>query len=810
MPGTAGRAAWVVGIGPAAMGMSLSSSNLHSGRITAITGTRTGEPRLPPRTRFAFFWIALISVLLTVTALALNHQYRAEVGWVAHTYDVRLAIREAVVSVWGADRNLRNFALTGEESYLRGMQTDAANAHGFLRQLRELVADNPAQLEKFARLRPLVEAILSGEQQTLNEWKRSGLRAALNPSEIGGTEHLMTQARSIADDMMQEEAQLLLARTRREGEINLATELVFACATLFTLGLLIWTARLLRENATRRDQAEQELQQKVYEIEGLNQGLEQRVGERTAQLQKSNQELARSNEANRLLASVVESSEDAIVARSLEGMIESWNAGAERLYGYHAQEIIGRNIHILLPPGRAAEEVGIMDRLCAGHPVEHYETVRLRKDGTPVDVWLTISPIRDESGKIVGASHISRDITDQKASAEAIRQAQKLESLGVLAGGIAHDFNNLLVGILGNASLAADSIPADSPARRNIQDVITAGERAAALTRQMLAYSGRGRFVIDRIDLSAYVRETVPLLEAAIPRTVKLRLELQDHLPAIEADATQIQQLVMNLVINGAEAIPDGKPGTVTVRTRLEHVSEEPASIQAMPRAHAFKPGPYVLLEVSDTGTGMDPDIQSKIFDPFFTTKFTGRGLGLAAALGIVRGHCGFIQVSSSSGVGTLFLVGIPALTAGVDGEMTAQEGRDLSGTGTVLVIDDETIVRRMAQQALEHFGYHVLLAEEGARGLEVLRRKADSIDCVLLDLTMPVMSGEETLARLKTLRPGVPVILSSGFSQAEAVRRFAGKGLADFIQKPYKAADLAEKVKDAISAAETARHLRT
>ena len=785
------------------------SSYFHSGQVSGQNPGRRGT-HLPPRTGFAFLWIALIPVLLTVAAVALNRQFRSEVGWVRHTYDVRTAIRETVISASGADRNLRNYALTGEEQYLRATQTDAAHARDYLRELQSLIADNPAQQRNLARLQPVVEAALTDQQSTLEQWETGGLRAALNPAEVGRTERLMKQIREISDDMMRAEAQLLLARTRKESQTNTETEVVFTCATLMTVGLLVWTGRLLRENAGRRDQAERELQQKVREIEGLNQGLERRVSERTAQLQKSNQKLARSNEANRLLASVVESSDDAIVARSVEGVIESWNAGAERLYGYRPEEIIGHNIRELLPPGCTEEEADILERLRQGQSVEHFETVRLRKGGAPVDVSLTISPIRDDSGRIVGTSHISRDITEQKTHAEAMRQAQKLESLGVLAGGIAHDFNNLLVGIIGNASLAAESMPDYSPARRNIEDVIAAGERAAGLTRQMLAYSGKGRFVIDRIDLSAYVRETVPLLEAAIPRTVALRLELADHLPAIEADAAQIQQLVMNLVINGAEAIPDGKPGTVTVRTRLEHLDAESAGTQAIAQTQEFKPGPYVLLEVRDTGVGMDAAIQSKIFDPFFTTKFTGRGLGLAAVLGIVRGHGGFIEVSSAPGQGTAFRVRLPALAAGMGRPAKARETtRDLSGAGTVLVIDDEEIVRNLARQTLEHYGYRVLLAEEGARGVEALGREADSIDCVVLDLTMPVMSGEEALPRLKALRPEVPVILSSGFSEAEAVRRFAGKGLAAFIQKPYRAADLAVKVKDAMAAAGTSADLR-
>jgi len=520
-------------------------------------------------------------------------------------------------------------------------------------------------------------------------------------------------------------------------------------------------------------------------------------------------ELKRVEEARLQLAAIVESSDDAIIATTLECAITSWNSGAEKIYGYTAVEMIGRPISILAPPGHEQEVLGLGGRLRRGEVVEHYETKRQRKDGTIIDVSVTDSPIKNRAGEMIGASLVARDITERKRLDEQFRQAQKLESLGVLAGGIAHDFNNLLVGILGNASLGLDQIQPDSPARTSIQAVVEASERAAALTRQMLAYSGRGQFVLDRIDLSTHVRKTVPLIRAATSRMVELRLDLAADLPAIEADTAQVQQLVMNLVINGAEAMPDGKPGTVTISTRRQPVDENYVRAQTGAGLGALKPGVYVLLEVEDTGSGMDDATQARIFEPFFTTKFTGRGLGLSAVLGIVRGHCGSIQVSSSAGHGSVFRVLFPALAASFDGTpQQHEETPDLSGLGAILVIDDEEIVRKMAKRVLERYGYCVLLAEDGERGLEVFRRNEGRIQCVVLDMTMPVMSGEATLPWLKSLRADIPVILSSGFSEAEAAPRFQGKGLAGFIQKPYKASALAEKVKDIISHASVPRPL--
>ncbi len=507
------------------------------------------------------------------------------------------------------------------------------------------------------------------------------------------------------------------------------------------------------------------------------------------------------------LEAIVESSDAAIIGKSLEGIVQSWNGGAERLFGYRAEEIVGHPLSELIPPERLPEEPDILEEIRSGARIIHFETARRRKDGSIVEVAATVSPIRDKSGKTIGISHVMRDITEQKAQAEHLRQMQKLESLGILAGGIAHDFNNLLTGILGNAGLALDGLPPDSAARNAVECVIAASERAAHLTNQMLAYSGKGRFVLERLDLSAQIREMAPLIQAAIPRTVGLGLDLTEGLPAVEADPAQIQQLVMNIVINGAEAIAEGQPGTVTVATRLQDVDGQYPRRRTGSEAVEPGPGRYILLEVRDSGCGMDEETRARIFDPFFTTKFTGRGLGLAAVLGIVRGHGGWIEVSSTPGEGTVFYVLLPAVARAAEpSREKRQETADLRGSGVILVIDDEETVRRIAKLTLERYGYTVLLAENGECGLEVFRREAGRIRCVLLDLMMPVMSGEEALDRMRELEGGIPVILSSGFNEVETLRRFEGKGLAGFLQKPYKTTALLEKVKAAMGRTAGAR----
>lgn len=388
------------------------------------------------------------------------------------------------------------------------------------------------------------------------------------------------------------------------------------------------------------------------------------------------------------------------------------------------------------------------------------------------------------------------DLRERKALEQRLQEKQKLESIGLLAGGIAHDFNNLLVGVLGNASLAADLLPAGSPAHSLISDVVSASERAAHLTRELLAYSGKGRFVLEPVDLSATARDVTSLVRSSIPSRVTLRLDLAPGLPPVEADPAQIQQLLMNLVINGAEAIGEN-PGLLTVCTAVEEVG----SGSRDPRLANLEAGSYVSIRVTDTGCGMDGATQAKIFDPFFTTKFTGRGLGLAAVSGIVRGHRGAIRVTSAPGQGSTFDVLLP-VGQGLPRPVgpRAPDRTDLRGAGVVLVVDDEEIVRRTASAALKRQGYEVLLAASGPAAIEILSQRPRDISVVLLDLSMPGMDGQETLRRLKPISPGIRVLISSGYNEAECLRQFGNEQISGFVQKPYTSTTLAEKVKSALA----------
>jgi len=493
-------------------------------------------------------------------------------------------------------------------------------------------------------------------------------------------------------------------------------------------------------------------------------------------------------------AQLLDLAHEAILSIDGDKRIRFWNRGAEQMYGYSRLEARGAVVHELLQT-QFPEPLANIERKASERGHWEGELVHARKDGSRLVVASRWAARLGAVGETLGWLEINGDITERRRIEEQLRHTQKLESLGVLAGGVAHDFNNLLTGILGNASLALDRVPEHNPNHVLLEEVMRAAERAADLTRQLLAYAGKGRFVMRNIDLPGLVKELSGLVQTSIPKTVQLRLQLEP-VPAIYSDPGQMQQIVMNLVINAAEAIgPEG--GTVLVRTGAQAVDQQYLETLSS-SAELLQPGNYVMLEVHDTGCGMSEETLKKIFDPFFTTKFAGRGLGLSAVLGIVRAHSGALKVYSQPGRGTTFKLLFPISKEAAAAE-PAGEVRDLAGSGTVLVVDDEEVVRRTASHALERYGYRTLLAGDGHEAIEIYQREP-GISLVLLDLTMPVMSGEEALRGLQTINPGVRVLLTSGYNEVEAVQRFAGKGLAGFIQKPYTAAALAERVKEVMA----------
>ncbi len=393
-----------------------------------------------------------------------------------------------------------------------------------------------------------------------------------------------------------------------------------------------------------------------------------------------------------------------------------------------------------------------------------------------------LDPVINEDGGLRGAVCTVADITERKKFDERLQHAQKLESIGVLAGGIAHDFNNLLTGILGNASLLLDELVPDSTSFEMAQEIVKASESAADLTRQLLAYAGKGRFVMQHLNLSDQVSGNRTLLKRLTPHNIDLQFQLAENLPALEADATQLQQIVMNLVINAAESFGERGRGTVKVTTAAEEIEAGHPEIA---------PGKYVVLRVEDNGSGMTPEVRARIFDPFFTTKFTGRGLGLSAVHGILRAHHGYLDLKTTPGEGTIFQLYLPAATNQPAKRESAEEVPQNAGEGAVLVIDDEATVRTFAEAALTKMGYRVLLAEDGKAGLEILKSAKEPISAVLLDFAMPVMDGEEALEQIREIHPNLPVILSTGFNVKTELERLTRKGATAFLPKPFTASQL-------------------
>jgi PAS domain S-box-containing protein len=403
----------------------------------------------------------------------------------------------------------------------------------------------------------------------------------------------------------------------------------------------------------------------------------------------------------------------------------------------------------------------------------------------------------DQRGRPVRMIGVTRDIDDHKRLEEnraqldaRVQQAQKLETLGTLAGGVAHDFNNLLQAILGNAGLIREYAPAIPDVQNCVHQIETASQRASELTQQLLAYAGKGKFVIEAVDLSRMALEMSHLLEASLPRRARVVGQFPPGLAPVAGDPTQLRQVIMNLVINASESLPEGN-GVIRLATGLVHLAAD--ELSGLLLGSGLAAGKYIYLEVCDTGIGMDAQTCAKIFDPFYTTKDKGRGLGLAAVLGIVRGHHGALQVHSQPGEGTVVRVLLPAAekTTMDRPAIPTHAGPAPRMEGTILVVDDEPAVRDAARLLLENMGFRVVPAADGVEALRLFRDRHLEITAVLLDLTMPLMSGAEAFRELRAMRPDIPILLTSGFSEEEAVRKAQGNGPASFIQKPYRADQL-------------------
>jgi hypothetical protein len=506
------------------------------------------------------------------------------------------------------------------------------------------------------------------------------------------------------------------------------------------------------------------------------------------ELRRANEELHQKTaeqigEYRSRLAAIIDSSEDAILSKDLDGIITSWNKGAERIYGYAPQEVLGKPMTVLTPSDRPNEISEILQRIARGEIIEHYESVRVTKDGRNVDVSISVSPLRNDIGEVVGASAIARDITAQKRSEGQLRQAQKMEAIGRLAGGVAHDFNNILAIINACTEFLRDRIAPGAESSTYVENIWKATERGTSLTRQMLAFSRTSAVRPVILDLNERLREITKLLRPLLGDDVEILVVPRSGSAVIEADPGQLDQIVVNLAVNARDAMPrGGKFILETGAVRFDQAFAE--QHQAMPA------GKYVLLAVSDTGNGMDEATVSRIFEPFFTTKEMGKGtgLGLATVFGIVKQSAGHILVYSEPGQGTTFKIYLPNAEhkIGLESKSEPETVSPKHLGSTILLVEDDDIMRALTRQLLQEHGYTVVEANDGQSALELVQSNSGSIDLLLTDVVMRRMSGPELAERLHASHPSLRVAYMSGYTGELMANRDILKPGVTLLEKPF------------------------
>ncbi len=518
-------------------------------------------------------------------------------------------------------------------------------------------------------------------------------------------------------------------------------------------------------------------------------------------LRRANEELAQRADrelwdSRTRLAAIVDSSDDAIIGKTLDGIVTDWNRGAERMYGYTAEEIIGKPLITIVPPERHEEVTRILQTVGRGESVRYLESVRVSKDGKLVNVSITVSPIHDSAGNIVGASTIARNITEQRRAEDQLRQAQKMEAIGRLAGGVAHDFNNILGIVVACAELLRDRVSAIPGLSQYVENIHKASDRGASLTRQLLAFSRTRPSSPIVMDLNERLRDTAKLLRPLVGDDVEVTLVNRSAATLIEADPGQIDQIVMNLAVNARDAMPKG--GKLILETSTVSFDD------AFARQHPpMTPGDYVLLEVSDSGVGMEPGIVSRIFEPFFTTKEVGKGtgLGLSTVYGIVQQSGGHIFVYSEPGRGTTFKVYLPSAEAKIERDPGAEIQPEFAkrAKATILLVEDDELIRGLTKQMLEEHGYQILEASDGVSALKLAHTNGNRFDLVLTDVVMKGTSGPEMVRELNKSNLAPKVIYMSGYTGELIGENDIHATGSTLLEKPFTRTALLKAVQDTL-----------
>jgi two-component system cell cycle sensor histidine kinase/response regulator CckA len=773
----------------------------------------------------------VLVVTLPVTALlvamimfyAFEQQSRSAELAVEQTFEMRGGIRRILTQMVSAETGIRGYLLTNRKSFLAPYETALRELPEVRRNLRPLVQDDPSQAERMRNVESLIMRILGDMEDSRQEIARGNNQRAL--AALEADKAVMDDLRDELALMNGEAERLLAARTLQARKVERRTSVVIFVGGAFGLlggifAALFFTNRIARRVLHLQEQARdvaagrplqpvvrgddeiarlertlvetsELLTARAEELHRVHEELEARVAQRTAELTAANEELRASKQFRE---AVVQSSPLAIWALDIQGKVTFWNPAAERIFGWTEAEVIGHPLPVVMEKD-AQEHREWLQRFAAGESFSGIERRRQRKDGSPIDVMIWTAPLRDGEGRIRGVIAIDSDISQQKLLEEQFRQSQKLEAVGRLAGGVAHDFNNLLTVIQGYNEMVANEAGQMPNVVDYTREVAYAAGRATALTAQLLAFSRRQISQPKIVDLNEVVTHSMKLLRRVIGEDIEIVAQLDPQLGRVKVDPIHIDQVIMNLVVNARDAMTHG--GRITIETRNQQLDAEYAG-----RHIGVSPGAYCMLAITDTGTGMTPELRSRIFEPFFTTKEAGRGtgLGLSIVYGIVKQNQGEIIVYSEPGRGTTFKVYLPAVEAGAGSAELDVRTAEAPGSESILLCEDDPKIRVLVEKMLARQGYRVITAESPEDALRIAAERTEPIDLLLTDVVMPRMNGFDLAKGITSKRPEMKVLYMSGYTDNHLAGGLELPPDLPFLQKPFTAAGLSEMVRQVLA----------
>jgi PAS domain S-box-containing protein len=767
--------------------------------------------------------IPVSALLVAMTVFYLfQRQTRDAQSWVEHTLQVRSQIREARLLLASAENGLRGYLLTDRPADLEQYRSSREQLAEPVTSLRSLIHDNPEQLSRLSHVEAMIASVLPPPESV----RRDTAGVAQLENNRAGLQNLRKELTAMQDDENRLLEERSAARQRAENRLE-AT--VFAGGILGLLGglaaMLLFTNSIVRRVrqveadahrvaigvpvttqlpgsdevsrlATTVKETSQLLENQRAELRAAREELEKRVERRTAQLSAANEELRKTAEVR---DAVVQSSPLAIWALDREGAVMFWNPAAERIFGWTQEELIGKPLPVV-PDDQREEYQRWLEKFREGETLAGVERSRVRKDGSRIAVSIWTAPLRDERGRISGTISIDSDITQRKLLEEQFRQSQKLEAIGRLAGGVAHDFNNLLTVIMGYVEMLILEAGDQHELVDYAQEVQYAASRASALTAQLLAFSRRQVSQPRVLDLNEVVTHSMKLLRRVIGEDIEISTHLDSKLGKVQADPIHIDQVIMNLVVNARDAMDSG--GKLTIDTANVMLDDAYAG-----RHIGVKAGPYALLAISDTGSGMSDETKGRLFEPFFTTKEAGKGtgLGLSIVYGIVKQNGGEIMVYSEVGRGTTFKIYLPLAETPAELAEAESRAQEIRGTETVLVCEDEHGIRKLVIAMLTKQGYRVLEAARPQDAIAMLREQKGNIDLLLTDIVMPQINGFEVAKAAREIRPRIRVLYMSGYTDNQLNANWTVDPNVPFLHKPFTATALAHKVREALESPATA-----